>query len=100
MNTIRLLLKEALQTYADEIAYRGSTPAWNVTVRFMRLGKMKFERKTWIQTTLDEFYDLEAGDPLQPVMNTVSYTINPRYVDDENIEELYHELLLDLEKGA
>ncbi len=100
MNTIRLLLKEALQTYADEIAYRGSTPAWNVTVRFMRLGRHKFERKIWRQTTLDEFYDLEAGDPLQPVMNTVSYTINPRYVDDENIEELYHELRQDLAKVA
>ena len=100
MNTIRLLLKEALQTYADEIAYRGSTPAWNVTVRFMRLGKKKFERKIWIQKTLDEFYDLEVGEPLQTALNTVSYTVNPRFVDDENIEELYHELLLDLEKVA
>ena len=96
MNTIRLLLKKALQVHADNYGPIG----WNITVRFMRLGKMKFERKTWIQTTLDEFYDLEAGDPLQPVMNTVSYTINPRFVDDENIEELYHELLLDLEKVA
>ena len=96
MNTIRLLLKEALQVHADNYGPIG----WNITVRFMRLGKMKFERKTWIQTTLDEFYDLEAGDPLQPVMNTVSYTINPRYVDDENIEELYHELRQDLAKVA
>ena len=80
MNTIRLLLREALQAHAKE--------GWNVTVRFMRLGKVRFERKIWIQKTLDEFYDLEVGEPLQTALNTVSYTINPRYVDDENIEEL------------
>ncbi len=92
MNTIRLLLREALQAHAKE--------EWNVTVRFMRLGKVRFERKIWIQKTLDEFYDLEVGEPLQTALNTVSYTVNPRFVDDENIEELYHELLLDLEKVA
>ena len=92
MNTIRLLLREALQAHTKE--------GWNITVRFMRLGKKKFERKIWRQTTLDEFYDIESGDPLQPVMNTVSYTINPRFVDEENIEELYHELRQDLAKVA
>tara|TARA_R110000824_G_scaffold215810_1_gene402343 strand:- start:1086 stop:1376 length:291 start_codon:yes stop_codon:yes gene_type:complete len=94
MNITRLLLKEALQVHADNYGPVG----WNITVRFMRLGKKKFERKTWIQTTLDEFYDLEAGDPLQPVRNTVSYTINPRFIDEENIQDLYHELLQDLSK--
>ena len=99
MNTIRLLLKKALQAHITAWSPDATTEL-DVTVRFMRLGKKKFERKIWRQTTLDEFYDLEAGDPLQPVMNTVSYTINPRYVNDENIEELYHELLWDLEKVA
>ena len=96
MNTIRLLLKEALQVHADNYGPIG----WNITVRFMRLGKKKFERKIWIQKTLDEFYDLEVGEPLQTALNTISYTVNPRFVNDENIEELYHELLLDLEKVA
>ena len=100
MNTIRLLLREALQAHADEIAYRGSTPAWNVTVRFMRLGKVRFERKIWIQKTLDEFYDLEVGEPLQTALNTISYSVNPRFGNDENIEELYHELRQDLAKVA
>ena len=99
MNTIRLLLKKALQAHVTAWS-PDATTGLDVTVRFMRLGKKKFERKIWRQTTLDEFYDLEAGDPLQPVMNTVSYTINPRFVDEENIEELYQELLWDLEKVA
>ncbi len=94
MNTIRLLLKEALQIHADNFGPVG----WDITVRFMRLGRHKFERKTWIQKTLDDFYDLEVGEPLKPVKNTVSYTVNPRFVDEENIEDLLHELIHDLSK--
>ena len=99
MNTIRLLLREALQAHVTAWS-PDATTGLDVTVRFMRLGKKKFERKIWRQTTLDDFYDLEVGEPLQTALNTISYTVNPRFVDDENIEELYQELLMDLEKVA
>tara|TARA_R110002020_G_scaffold229026_2_gene439791 strand:- start:28 stop:327 length:300 start_codon:yes stop_codon:yes gene_type:complete len=99
MNTIRLLLKEALQAHVTAFSPDAPT-GWDITVRFMRLGRHKFERKIWRQTTLDEFYDLEVGEPLQTTRNTISYTVNPRFVDEENIEELYQELLRDLEKVA
>jgi len=49
MNTIRLLLKKALQAHVTAWS-PDATTGLDVTVRFMRLGKKKFERKIWRQT--------------------------------------------------
>jgi len=89
-DTLRILLKEALQACAPE--------QWNVTVRIMRLGRKMFERKVWGQTTLDDFCDLEAGAPLVDVEHVVSYSVNPRFLNQNDIAELFHVMRDDLLK--
>ena len=89
-NVIRILLKEAIQACAPE--------QWTVTVRLMRIGRGMFERKVWGQTILDDFYNLEAGAPTEPVEHTVSYTVNPRFLNEEDIVDLFRAMKEDLSK--
>ena len=96
VNTIRLLLTRVFQDIVDAISYREDTPRWSIQVRAMRLGQKRWERKVYRQTTLGDYYDLEIGEPEEPVVNTLSYTVNPRYLTDEYVTQIYEEILEDM----
>lgn len=96
VNPIRLLLTRVFQDIVDAISYREDTPRWSIQVRAMRLGQKRWERKVYRQTTLGDYYDLEIGEPEEPVVNTLSYTVNPRYLTDEYVTQIYEEILEDM----
>ena len=96
VNTVRLLLSKVLQDIVDAIAHNEDTPRWVIQVRAMRLGQKRWERKVYRQTTLGDYYDLEIGEPEEPVVNTLSYTVNPRYLTDEYVTQIYEEILEDM----
>ena len=89
-DAIRVLLQIVLQDAVPENV--------TVTVRLMRLGKEMFEKRLWYQSTLDDFYDMQIGTPLVSAKQTIAYTINPRYLNGEEMDELYIALLEDLKK--
>jgi len=96
INAIRLLLCRVLQDIVDAISYREDAPRWTIQVRAMRLGRKRWERKVYRQTTLGDYFDLEIGEPEEPVVNTLSYTVNPRYLTDEYVTQIYEEILEDM----
>jgi hypothetical protein len=55
-----------------------------------------FLRKSYRQTTLDEFVDIDFGSVAIAQPHYLHYTIHPRELFNENILSLYHKLKDDI----
>lgn len=98
VSAIRILLAKVLQDIVDAISHNENSQRWVVEVRTMRLGQKRWERKEYTQTTLSDYFDLEVGEPENQADKYLYYTVNPRYLTDEYVTQIYEEILEDMTK--